>query len=227
MADGASFAESFSRIDALLESPAAKLVRAFYDRDFASRHSNKADFVGELFTTLGESDPDCFEASDLVAVHLMGMSFTPTTVRALLDPGEEREAASHLLSEIPNVDIWDNEADFTAANELWRLLVEREGAYPGVGWVKAGKLLARKRPGLIPVVDEVITRLVPGPPDGYWSLFQLFLRDPASLQKVEDLRPDGLDRESTPTLRLLDTVLWMRGSGGPAKDIRLSLGFSD
>ena len=195
-------------IDELVEQPnTTDLVRAFYNPQFANELSDRADFVGELFVTLGDTPSDSFEADDLLAVHLTGMTFRVSTTKALLEPGKERDKVCCLLSEIPNdVDIWDANEEMSSANKLWERLVGSR--YPGVGWVTAGKLLARKRPRLIPVIDSVIEKRVPLPDNHYWSLFQNYLRSEGSKEKVESLRPEGLSASSTSTLRLLDTAIW-------------------
>lgn len=220
------FAAGADVIDHLVEAPqAAALVRSFYDPQFAEQHSRYADFVGEAFTTLGTNEANRFETDDLVAVHMMGMRFRPTAVRALLvDPGE-RQCVQNLLSRIPNVDIWSDAASLDAADELWSRLTSMKRIYRGLNWVTAGKLLARKRPGLIPIVDQVVVRLIPRPSAGYWRLFRHYLRQSGSIEKVEALRPKDLPRRSTPTLRLLDTVIWMSGSQGRgAREVRETLG---
>lgn len=220
---------AIERIDALLDGPVDPLVRGFYDPDFAAQHSATADFVGEAFTTLGANPRDSFEASDLIAVHMMGMTFRPTTVRALLKEGEERKVVEDLLSQIPdNADIWSDGASFEVADELWRRLTSEKRVYRGIDAVTAGKLLARKRPRLIPIVDDVVVDLVPRPSNGYWDLFRRYLRRPGSVKRVESLRPTGLSPDTTPTLRLLDTAIWMRGSRGRgAREVRQRFGFSD
>ncbi|CAN5199094.1 hypothetical protein BH20ACT22_BH20ACT22_14780 [soil metagenome] len=216
--------QSYETIDTLLEDPAAELVDAFYRRDGAHDLSPRTDFVGELFTSLGEADPNAFEPVDLLAVHLMGMRFTVTATETLLNSKKERDEVCDLLSEIPcNVDIWDANADLSdssAASRLWQRLVGFENGYDGIGWVTAGKLLARKRPRLIPVIDNVIVTLVPGTTDGYWALLQGYLRSEERRRKVDSLRHGKIPSFLTPTLRLLDTAIWMRGSNGPAKAIR-------
>jgi hypothetical protein len=75
---------ALGKIDELVEQPAGELVRAFYDRQVARDYSENANFVGELFTTLGPVEPDNFTASDLLAVHMLGMSFRPRLTEALL-----------------------------------------------------------------------------------------------------------------------------------------------
>jgi hypothetical protein len=49
------------------------------------------------------------------------------------------------------------------ADQAWQLLKEQDG----VGWVIAGKLMARKRPRLIPVWDHVV-RCAMGRPQSVW-----------------------------------------------------------
>ena len=215
-------------IDTILDEKAAELVEAFYDPAAPKKkYGVESDFIGNAFTEMGKSDPNSFEAADILAVHLMGMSFTPTATSALLEPGSERDGISELLSRIPDVDIWSERANFTAANKLWSILCEeRKTVYRGIAWVTAGKLLARKRPGLIPIVDKVVTDLVPEPLGGYWELFRSYLKNEDRRKRVDALRPDTA-LEETPTLRLLDTVIWMRGSRGPASEIRQQLMLDD
>ncbi len=224
--DVAADGESVEVIDKLVDDPTtANLVRAFYDRECADELSGgKADFIGELFTSLGDTPANSFEADDLLAVHLMGMRFSVSATEALLGCEAERKDVSACLAKIPvDRDIWEDEAnlsDDSPASELWELLVGK--AYPGIGWVTAGKLLARKRPQLIPVIDNVITKRVGLPDNHYWLLFQGYLRSNEHRDKVDSLRPDGVPA-SLPTLRLLDTAIWMHGSMGPAKVIREKL----
>lgn len=46
---------------------------------------------------------------------------------------------------------------------------------PGIGWVTVGKLLARKRPRLLPVHDQVV-RCVLGRPESFWLDLHTALR---------------------------------------------------
>lgn len=53
-------------------------------------------------------------------------------------------------------------ADGSPAHTGWHLLRDQ----PGIGWVTVGKLLARKRPRLLPVYDRVV-RCVLGRPKSF------------------------------------------------------------
>lgn len=84
----------------------------------------------------------------------------------------------------------------------WELL----NGQPGVAWVKAGKLLARKRPHLLAVYDDVVRC---GAPDHFWSSLRNTLRaDGRAFQdELEGLRTRaGLDGLSV--LRVFDVAMW-------------------
>jgi len=141
-------------------------------------------------------------------------------VRAIA--GSEGREFSDLLRAIPSdVDLWDaTNADLKAAEALW----QRLRTFSGIDWVKAGKILARKRPRLVPVLDSVVMAALPLTPDDAWNGLRKALRDEALRKLIEDARPDGLDPAIT-TLRVLDVALWMRGSGSrSARKVRKAVG---
>jgi hypothetical protein len=80
----------------------------------------------------------------------------------------------------------------------------------GAGWVTAGKLLARKRPSLIPVYDNVVRCAFDHPKEIWTALRDALRKDDGSFWKVlEDLiKGAGIPEEITP-LRALDVALWM------------------
>ncbi len=91
-------------------------------------------------------------ADDLVAVQMLSV-LVPGPVALNLLEGELGEQVAHHLAVIP-VGVAINDAAAAAligpagpATAAWQLLEQQYD----VGWVTAGKLLARKRPGLIPV----------------------------------------------------------------------------
>lgn len=81
---------------------------------------------------------------------------------------------------------------------------------PGVGEVTARKLLARKRPLLIPVVDSVIVEALGCEKNRAWETLREAISDDIQTE-AETLRPPGC---RVSTLRLIDTAVWMRCSGG-------------
>ncbi len=153
-----------------------------------------------------------FTASDILSVEMLSVQVPPLVALDLLEGALGDEAAA-FLGQIPvSVPLWDNDAaelikDPGPADSLWRLLESQDG----VGWVTAGKLLARKRPSLIPVYDDIV-RCAFGRPKEIWKALHDALRqDDSSLRAVlEDLiKRAGIPAEIT-LLRTLDVALWMR-----------------
>lgn len=144
----------------------------------------------------------------------MGETFPPDAVRRLLF-GDFAIRVNDLLSRIPERrPLWrigvDELHDRNAAPAaLWHALLELHN----VGPTKVSKLMARKRPHLIPIFDSVIGARIAGVVD-YWRVFHAFLSRDANRDSVEALRPAGTDDGTTPTLRLLNTAVWMRYSAG-------------
>lgn len=155
-------------------------------------------------------------AEDIVAVSLLGVRIPGNPALAMLE--ELQPAISALLTQIPlGVDLWDAAEDAVsadaAANELWILLV----GLPGIGWVTAGKLLARKRPQLIPVYDRVVHKALerPDPDSLFWTeLRRVLLENPNVLTRLREIR-DELSLFDISLLRILDVAIWMGAYGQP------------
>lgn len=186
------------RIDDVITNPSDGLLRHFFDRD--------GPFAGATFDELGDNARYEIGPSDLVAVSLLDVRYEPRAVRAIL----ERDAVelSEMLSEVPaEVDLWEAEdRDLEAALALHEAL----DSYAGVGETKASKLLARKRPRLIPVIDSVVRRGLPLGSNPANEL-RAALAVESRREAIESLRPANLSSLIT-TLRLLDAAVWMRYS---------------
>lgn len=184
------------RIDLLLgEVALGELVAAYFNVD--------GPFAGHTFDDVGENAPYRITSDDLLAVTLLDIVYDPPAVRALLG---DADRWSGLLRAIPGgTPLWEMTDDtYASADALWHELVE----LPGVGPTKAGKLMARKRPHLIPIYDDVIgTFLIPGEA-GLWNDLRSALQSMVRRSRIDALA-EGL--ASTPTtLRILDVAIWMR-----------------
>ena len=181
----------------------SRLVEAFFNP--------KGPFAATTFDDLGSNPPEQFVESDLVAVTLLDVRFSPPPVRRLLS-GEFDERLSNIDDETA---LWEaNEETLKAADELFEALDE----LPGVGETKASKLLSRKRPHLIPINDSVINaalelerKLRPLTGD-YWSVLGAVLSEERNTlaKRINELRPETAPDAST--LRLLDVALWMKNA---------------
>ena len=175
-----------------------------------SHEKGEPGFAGSTFLCLEPNRPFAILSSDLLAVSLLDVAFGPRAVQLLLHDEKFQKEVSDLLCEIPvDASLANTKTtDLQPAEKLWDLLCE----LPGAGPVKAGKLLARKRPQLIPVVDRVVMDVVQAPPRQYWTTFQEFMQSEAGLEETTRLRPGRLPE--LPLLRVLDAAIWMGGSNG-------------
>ncbi|MGN9779419.1 DUF6308 family protein [Micromonospora sp. H33] len=92
-----------------------------------------------------------------------------------------------------------------------------------LGPVIASKLLARKRPRLVPVHDDVVLRVLAPPENQFWVTLAAALTESALRNEIEALRPTGIDSPSL--LRLLDVAIWTRHSRSRnARNARSAIG---
>jgi hypothetical protein len=173
-------------------------------------------YAADTFNTMGVNEPDAIGADDLLAVHLLDIDIDPRTVRAILDDEALRGFIAEKLGSISSdIAIWHKGAErcHDVAEELWKELTD----VPGVGAIIAGKILARKRPRLIPIYDKRIRRYLDPPAGRFWETLRLALRQDNLPAKIEEaLRPDFLQGDviesQVTTIRLLDVAIWMRQS---------------
>lgn len=200
-----------ARIRYALNSPARELVGAYY--------TPEGKFAGATFESLGENSRDSFGLDDLLALTLLDLALSPPAVRQVLGPRAVRLA--QLLGEVPDdIDLWEaTDQQLQAAG-----LVHAElDALPGVGPVKAGKLLARKRPRLIPVIDKHVVAALALPNGSQWRTMRAALAHHDLWKRVERSLRGGVPA-TVPTLRLLDAAIWMRDSTSRnAREVRASL----
>lgn len=183
---------------------------------FAESEAGKPDYSGAYFEILGDNPPDRIIADDLVAVSLLSVDLQPHAMLRIL----EREALkiTRLLRRVP-VDVDLHAADprlieaGSPADELWGVL--RSYNEPdGTGRVRTSKLLARKRPRLLPVWDDSVARqLGLSTTWDHWSLVRDLLRgDPRYVELLRDVHHEARLPHRVSILRTLDVLLWMSDS---------------
>lgn len=170
-------------------------------------------FEGRFFDTWPDHDidPNRFCPEDVIATSFLSIHVPASAARAVLAAGDNNPY-NELLREIPrDVDFWDADPP-NRESPQWRL-EKRLTSLHGVGLTTASKLMARKRPRLIPIIDTVV-RAELGLHRAFWSpLFQLF-QDAAlrgrltgvatAAREAGVLLPPGIS-----TLRLFDVIVWM------------------
>jgi hypothetical protein len=173
-------------------------------------------FTGGRFEFLdsGGDQPDVcnqFTASDLVAAQLLSVRVPARVALDLLEAALGEEVAESLRLIPTSVPLWADDAEQLIrtggpADTIWELLEHQDG----VGWVTAGKLLARKRPSLIPVYDEVV-RCAFGWPEDIWQALRAALRQEGGRFRADVegmMRRAGVPSAVT-VLRGLDVAIWM------------------
>jgi Family of unknown function (DUF6308) len=126
-----------------------KAVEIYYDP--------KKNFAGRTFDSLGRNLRNQVTPDDLLAVALLDIRWAPLAVRGLLD--EQQATVTKLLGEISSeTDLWAEQADeqLRAVDPLWNVVSDLHG----VGDTTASKLLARKRPRLVPITDSIVVAAV-------------------------------------------------------------------
>lgn len=174
-------------------------------------------FSGRWFESLGldgqqRNNRDRFTATDLLAVQCLSVT-VPIEVAIDLLEGELGWEIGGLLAKIPddvNLGTENSRSLIESgrdADRAWHLLEAQDD----VGWVTAGKLLARKRPRLIPVWDRVV-RCALGRPDDAWVWLDELLRERtgAVSRQLEKLHREARLPAKVSLLRTLDVIIWMR-----------------
>jgi Family of unknown function (DUF6308) len=206
------------------EDVAVGLVKAYFADDPAT---GRARYSGSYFERLGGGGdrPEVayqLTAEDLLAVSMLSVPVVRYYALDVLDyRGRE---ISGLLARIPlGVTLADGEAGDLIAEggpawELWQLLHDikpRPQDRNRLGAVAAGKLLARKRPHLIPVYDGHVRGVLGRPRNDqtWWrDLHCQLAKDDALVRELEAVRSRaGAGHLSL--LRTFDIMCWMFGGG--------------
>ncbi|WP_239770356.1 DUF6308 family protein [Streptomyces sp. CL12-4] len=172
-------------------------------------------FTGSRFEHLaGGGDrsevADRITAEDLIAVQTLSVT-VPAPVALDILEGRLGTRLSGLLQAVPrDIDMVDADAvvvaDGSPADRAWSLLCEQHG----VNWVIAGKVLARKRPRLLPVYDRVVRCAVGRPPSFWFALHAALREDDAALhRRLLELRQAAGLPETVSALRVCDVAVWM------------------
>ncbi|MGW5463740.1 DUF6308 family protein [Streptomyces sp. NPDC003996] len=199
--------------------------------EYFTRQRSRGDlyYSGAHFERLGgggdtQQVANRFDSNDLVAITTLSVSLAPHGALDLLS--DPHGHWTRLLSQIPtDARLEDPASDTLIAKggpawELWERLADSK-KYPnkpdGSGPVIAGKLLARKRPHLIPVYDIRVKQTFKRPAidDSFWAALAAALRAnggafPDQLVRLRDKAGIG---EDIGILRVCDVIAWMYQGG--------------
>ncbi|GAA4479669.1 hypothetical protein GCM10023190_23190 [Enteractinococcus fodinae] len=170
---------------------------------------------------VSEKSSNQMTLADLYSVNLLALDIPGSAGLSIL--GTDAASITGLLKEIPDEPIGKlTDTEFaaylgkeSAAWQLWKLLK----SYHGMGIARVSKLMARKRPHLIPIRDSIVARVAKFKSgDDDWHLWWKTLHDNPEIEtQVECLRKE-VDQPTLSTLRVLDILLWYSGKSGIHKN---------
>lgn len=157
-----------------------------------------------------EQDVDRFTSDDLVSLALLSERVPGSAAYALLVADADR-FAELLLAVGPDRDLGEQTEvvyDTDAGSQLYAAVRD----LPQLGPTRASKLLARKRPRLMPIRDGVVEQVL-GLDRQFWEPLRTALRDDhcaldlrlASLRLKAGVAPD------VSRIRILDVLAWTEG----------------
>lgn len=190
--------------------------------------ADQTGFLGLNFETFGagsQGDPFAITAEDLLAVSMLSVHVPAEAALAII--GEDSARISGLLrkldpalkfEELSPIEFDNLLGPAGPAQELWDLLRRNGSERWGIGSTTASKIMARKRPHLIPIYDSVVAGATGMKSSRHhWSRWFKALERHAApdasagltlSKRLDVLREDsGLPDRSL--LRILDVVIWM------------------
>ncbi|WP_051684249.1 DUF6308 family protein [Blastococcus sp. URHD0036] len=190
------------------EADALAFLRRYYGKE-----SGKGRYTGSHFDGWGrDNDPYRFTAEDLVAVTFLSVVVKPLAAHAVLEARADDFSA--LLRDVdPDQHLVDVDQEFTDAHPAWRLDSALRALKLGIGRTISSKLLARKRPHLVPIYDSVVGQLTGCESGAQWEPLRRLLRsdDSRLYRRLLDLRDAADLNDTVPALRVYDVVCWMEG----------------
>lgn len=198
-------------LDGEHRNQAADLLRRYFNLG-ADGHP---DFTGAMFERFagGGDRPevaDQFTTADLVAVSMLSVNVPADAALRILDPRQHH--LNDVLATVPhNLDLVNADEEHLQRGEhLWDLI-----RADGVGPVTTSKLLARKRPRLLPVIDRVVQETLNHlrRADFYRTLHQHLAYDGQFLHRhLEDVRDYAEIGPDISVTRCFDVIVWLVGS---------------
>ncbi|HEX7351356.1 DUF6308 family protein [Brachybacterium sp.] len=188
--------------------------------DYLKTYSEGGAYTGAYFhelTHTGPAHPDRFDISDVASLSLLSVTLNGQMAHELTKKDKESDELARVLGLEPDRDLGELTVDQVKTlngdeglNPAWKLV----NRIQGVGPTRTSKLLARKRPRLIPIWDSVIARVLGLPTTSlYWIHFHTALTlDNSSLdKKLSELAEKAGVGERYSRIRVLDILAWMYG----------------
>lgn len=203
------------KIPAALQHDDSQAAAKTLLRYFGDPYPGKA-YTGAMFdnwdsTGTREADRDVFTADDFVAVSLLSVEAGPIAAREILR--DRRSEFAGLLACVgPDRDLADEPGPIDHTWPAW-ILEQRLRTVKGIGLTVASKLVARKRPRLYPIWDNVVVDVLGTRGGPHTEPIHFALRTNPDLRRrlIAARTRAGLPAHIS-ELRIFDTLAWMQGS---------------
>lgn len=181
--------------------------------------TNGNGYTGSQFENLiKDSNPNAITEQDLIAITTLSVDIPARAALWILSKEGQNEISEHLRHIPVDTDIWDPRVkDIFGDNghvmNLWRKLekanwpISKSGGGLG-GITKRSKILAAKRPRMIPVLDRVVMGTLPVS-ENRWISIQNVLMNEEYRTKLEKALDYEHVPESVSLLRRIDVVIWI------------------
>lgn len=192
------------------DDDAVALLRLYY----GSPYLDPACYAGAYFDSWAPqnraTDANRFTADDLVAITFLSVSLKARAAREVLVARAAR--FTELLEAVgPDRDLVNEAEALTADTPIWLLEHELRSIHD-IGRTNATKLMARKRPRLVPIYDVVIGRVLNTKIVHREPIRELLRADSGALHtRLEVIRSKAGLPEEISALRVLDVISWMDG----------------
>lgn len=213
-----------SALRTYLEDDAVEYVRRYMHGSEAERYSGSwfdsypspPTEAAQLGGVANGIDADDIIATTMLSIEVRLRSTSGFDPLKLLRLAENHAKIADLLQQLPtDTDLHELSgeqyqsligADQAPAAQLWTLLRDEDKiAFPPV---TTFKLLARKRPRLLPLRDGLLQRALGAPPDWWRAWWEAFQADPALVDRLDDIR-NAASAPTLSTLRVADVAVWM------------------
>lgn len=168
-------------------------------------------YTGRFFEEfVARSNPDRFTCEDLGAAASLSVPLSGDTVVDLLIGRANHFNSLLSATNMPGAgeDLRTVDADALSPASPLTKLYEALKTLPDVSYVRASKLLATKRPALVPIRDSVVEAFL-GAGTAWWQPYRDLVNVDGFAERVFDLSSGVPDRVTL--LRRIDVALWMAG----------------
>lgn len=192
------------------DDEAVALLRRYYGKTYLDAGCYTGAFFDSWAPQNRVADSNRFTADDLVAITFLSVAVKAGAARELLVTRAARFA--ELLDAVgPDRDLVDETDGLTPAAPI--LLLENElRVVTDVGRTIATKLMARKRPRLVPIYDVVVGRVLNTEKVHRDPIREALRADGGALHaRLLRIRAAAALPDEISALRVLDVISWMHG----------------